>query len=90
MPHIVLQYIFYPLKALTLIYSFYCLIKDKKWYITGGISLLLYVAAGSLCQHALNTQQNAVFELAHSTMLAHIGNGQYPQGNKQELPYLMK
>lgn len=55
-----------------LIYSFYCLIKDKKWYITGGISLLLYVAAGSLCQHALNTRQNAVFELAHSTMLGKV------------------
>ncbi len=55
-----------------LIYSFYCLIKDKKWYITGGISLLLYVVAGSLCQHALNTQQNAVFELAHSTMLGKV------------------
>lgn len=58
--------------GILLIYSFYCLIKDKKWYITGGISLLLYVAAGSLCQHALNTQQNAVFELAHSTMLGKV------------------
>ena len=48
-----------------LLYSLNCLINDKKWVRKVLLVMVLYIAAGHLCQHAIDVVGRTEFELAH-------------------------
>ena len=49
--------------GIVLLYGFYCLLNDKKWVRTAVLYVILYIAAGKLCQHLVVGIQRQVFEL---------------------------
>lgn len=64
-----------------LIYGFYCLINDKSWVRTAAIYMVLYIAAGKLCQYAVDELQRKEFELAHCVMFGRVfWNYEVPYG----------
>lgn len=69
-----------------LIYGFYCLLNDKKWVRTAIVYVLLYIAAGKLCQHLVDGLQRKEFELAHCVMFGRVfWNYQVPYGKVADL-----
>lgn len=74
------------LMGILLIYSFVSLLKDKHWLRTFVISLVLYFAAGGLCQYTLNELKRTEFELCHSPMFGRVfWNWQVPVGKIKEM-----
>lgn len=64
-----------------LLYGFYCLLNDKKWVRTAVLYVLLYMAAGKLCQHLIDDLQRKEFELAHCVMFGRVfWNYEVPYG----------
>lgn len=64
-----------------LLYGLYCLINDKKWVRTAVLYMILYIAAGKLCQDLVDGLQRKEFELAHCVMFGRVfWNYQVPYG----------
>lgn len=64
-----------------LLYGFYRLLIDKKWVRTAVLYVILYIAAGKLCQHLVDGLQRKEFELAHCVMFGRvIWNYEVPYG----------
>lgn len=64
-----------------LLYSLNCLINDKKWVRRVLLVMVLYIAAGHLCQYAINELGRKEFELAHCVMFGRmIWNYEVPVG----------
>lgn len=64
-----------------LLYSLNCLINDKKWLISFIICMVLYKAAGFLCQYTIDQVQRKEFELAHCVMFGRVfWNYEVPYG----------
>lgn len=64
-----------------LLYSLNCLIHDKKWVRRLLLVMVLYIAAGHLCQYAIDELGRKEFELAHSVMFGRmIWNYEVPVG----------
>lgn len=64
-----------------LLYGLYCLINDKKWVRTAVLYMILYIAAGKLCQDLVDGLQRKEFELAHCVMFGRVfWNYQVPNG----------
>lgn len=64
-----------------LLYSFNCLTNDKKWLRTTIVCVVLYIAAGYLCQYAVDELQRKEFELAHCVMFGRVfWNYEVPYG----------
>lgn len=55
-----------------LLYSLNCLINDKKWVRKALLVMVLYIAAGHLCQNAIDVVGRTEFELAHCIMFGRI------------------
>ncbi|MBD5483924.1 MAG: hypothetical protein HDR18_00085 [Lachnospiraceae bacterium] len=69
-----------------LLYSLNCLINDKKWVRTALIYMVLYIAAGRLCQYTVDELQRTEFELAHCVMFGRVfWNYAVPVGKVREL-----
>ncbi|MDE6601681.1 MAG: hypothetical protein K2K90_05885 [Lachnospiraceae bacterium] len=69
-----------------LLYGFYRLLNDKKWVRTAVLYMILYIAAGKLCQHLVDGLQRKEFELAHCVMFGRVfWNYQVPYGKVAEL-----
>lgn len=64
-----------------LLYSLNCLINDKKWVRKALLVMVLYIAAGHLCQYAIDEIGRTEFELAHCVMFGRvIWNYEVPVG----------
>ena len=64
-----------------LLYSLNCLINDRKWLISFIICMVLYKAAGYLCQYTIDQVQRKEFELAHCVMFGRVfWNYEVPYG----------
>lgn len=64
-----------------LLYGLYCLINDKKWVRRLVLCVVLYMAAGHLCQYAIDEVGRTEFELAHCVMFGRmIWNYEVPLG----------
>lgn len=64
-----------------LLYGFYRLLNDRKWVRTTVLYVLLYIAAGKLCQHLVDGLERKEFELAHCVMFGRVfWNYQVPYG----------
>lgn len=64
-----------------LLYSLNCLINDKKWVRKVLLVMVLYIAAGHLCQYAIDEIGRTEFELAHCVMFGRvIWNYEVPVG----------
>lgn len=64
-----------------LLYSLNCLINDKKWVRIAVPVVVLYIAAGHLCQNAINVVGRKEFELAHCVMFGRmVWNYEVPIG----------
>lgn len=64
-----------------LLYSLNCLINDKKWVRKVLLVMVLYIAAGCLCQYAIDEIGRKEFELAHCVMFGRIiWNYEVPTG----------
>ena len=64
-----------------LLYSLNRLINDKKWVRKALIIMLLYIAAGHLCQNAIDVVGRTEFELAHCVMFGRmVWNYEVPVG----------
>lgn len=58
-----------------------CLINDKKWVRKVLLVMVLYIAAGHLCQYAINELGRTEFELAHCVMFGRmVWNYEVPVG----------
>ena len=69
-----------------LLYSLNCLINDKKWVRKALFVMVLYIAAGHLCQYAINELGRKEFELAHCVMFGRvIWNYEVPVGKVRAL-----
>ncbi len=69
-----------------LLYSLNCLINDKKWVRKALIVMVLYIAAGHLCQYAIDELGRKEFELAHCVMFGRvIWNYEVPVGKVRVL-----
>ncbi|MDE6739509.1 MAG: hypothetical protein K2K07_10480, partial [Lachnospiraceae bacterium] len=69
-----------------LLYSLNCLTNDKKWVRKALICVVLYIAAGHLCQYAIDELGRKQFELAHCVMFGRvIWNYEVPVGKVREL-----
>lgn len=69
-----------------LLYGFYCLLNDKKWVRTTVLYVILYIAAGKLCQHLVDGLERKEFELAHCVMFGRVfWNYQVPYGKVEVL-----
>ena len=69
-----------------LLFGFYCLLNDKKWVRTAALYMVLYIAAGYMCQYTLDILQRKTFELAHCVMFGRIfWNWSVPVGKVAEL-----
>ena len=69
-----------------LLYSLNCLINDRKWVRKALICMVLYIAAGHLCQYAIDELGRKEFELAHCVMFGRvIWNYEVPVGKVREL-----
>lgn len=67
--------------GIILLYSFNILIREKRWYITAIVSLIMFLAAAWFCQYAIDTLKRTEFELAHSVMFGRvIWNYEVPYG----------
>lgn len=67
--------------GIVLLYGFYCLLNDKKWVRTAVLYVILYIAAGKLCQHLVDGLQRKEFELAHCVMFGRVfWNYEVPYG----------
>lgn len=55
-----------------LLFGLYCLINDKKWVRKVLLVMVLYIAAGHLCQYAIDEIGRTEFELAHCVMFGRI------------------
>lgn len=64
-----------------LIYGLNCLINDKKWVRKALLVMVLYIAAGHLCQYAIDEIGRTEFELAHCVMFGRmVWNYEVPTG----------
>lgn len=64
-----------------LIYGLHCLINDKKWVRKLLLVMVLYIAAGYLCQYAIDEIGRTEFELAHCVMFGRmVWNYEVPVG----------
>lgn len=64
-----------------LLYSLNCLINDKKWVRKALLIVVLYIAAGHLCQNAIDVVGRTEFELAHCVMFGRmVWNYEVPVG----------
>lgn len=64
-----------------LIYGLNCLINDKKWVRKALLVMVLYIAAGYLCQYAIDEIGRTEFELAHCVMFGRmVWNYEVPVG----------
>ncbi|MCX4321808.1 MAG: hypothetical protein OSJ59_02470 [Lachnospiraceae bacterium] len=64
-----------------LIYGLNCLINDKKWVRKMLLVMVLYIAAGYLCQYAIDEVGRKEFELAHCVMFGRmVWNYEVPVG----------
>lgn len=64
-----------------LLYSLNCLINDKKWVRKALLIMVLYIAAGHLCQNAIDVVGRTEFELAHCVMFGRmVWNYEVPVG----------
>lgn len=64
-----------------LLYGFYCLLNDKKWVRTAVLYVILYIAAGKMCQYLVDELQRKEFELAHCVMFGRVfWNYEVPYG----------
>lgn len=64
-----------------LLYSLNCLINDKKWVRMAVPVMILYIAAGHLCQYAIDVVGRTEFELAHCVMFGRmVWNYEVPVG----------
>ena len=64
-----------------LLYGFNCLINDKKWVRMAALVVILYIAAGHLCQYAIDVVGRKEFELAHCVMFGRmVWNYEVPVG----------
>lgn len=64
-----------------LIYGLNCLINDKKWVRKALLVMVLYIAAGHLCQYAIDEIGRTEFELAHCVMFGRmVWNYEVPVG----------
>lgn len=64
-----------------LLYSLNCLINDKKWVRKALLVMVLYIAAGRLCQYVIDELGRTEFELAHCVMFGRmIWNYEVPVG----------
>ncbi len=64
-----------------LLYSLNCLINDKKWVRRVLLVMVLYIAAGHLCQYVIDELGRTDFELAHCVMFGRmIWNYEVPAG----------
>ncbi len=64
-----------------LIYGLHCLINDKKWVRKVLLVMVLYIAAGHLCQYAIDEIGRTEFELAHCVMFGRmVWNYEVPVG----------
>ena len=69
-----------------LLYSLNCLINDKKWVRKVLICMVLYIAAGHLCQYTIDELGRKQFELAHCVMFGRvIWNYEVPVGRVRAL-----
>ncbi len=69
-----------------LIYGLHSLINDKSWVRTTVFYMILYIAAGKLCQYAVDELQRKEFELAHCVMFGRVfWNYEVPYGKVAEL-----
>ena len=69
-----------------LLYSLKCLINDKKWVRKALLVMVLYIAAGHLCQYAIDELGRTEFELAHCVMFGRvIWNYEVPVGKVRVL-----
>ncbi len=67
--------------GILLVYSFQALLSDKKWIRTLVITVILYILAGVLCQHAFDEVGRTSFELCHSVMFGRVfWNWEVPTG----------
>ena len=72
--------------GILLIYSVQSLLEDKKWIRTLVITLILYLLAGVLCQHAFDEVGRTDFELCHSVMFGRVfWNWEVPAGKIKEI-----
>lgn len=64
-----------------LLYGLNCLINDKKWVRKALLVMVLYIAAGYLCQYAIDEIGRTEFELAHCVMFGRmVWNYEVPVG----------
>lgn len=64
-----------------LLFSLNCLINDKKWVRKALLVMVLYIAAGHLCQKAIDVIGRTEFELAHCVMFGRmVWNYEVPVG----------
>ncbi len=64
-----------------LLYGLNCLINDKKWVRKLVLCVVLYIAAGHLCQYAIDEVGRTEFELAHCVMFGRmVWNYEVPIG----------
>lgn len=64
-----------------MIYGIFCLINDKKWVRKALLVMVLYIAAGHLCQYAIDEIGRKEFELAHCVMFGRmVWNYEVPVG----------
>lgn len=64
-----------------LLYGLNCLINDKKWVRKVLLVMVLYIAAGHLCQYAIDEIGRTEFELAHCVMFGRmVWNYEVPVG----------
>lgn len=64
-----------------MIYGLNCLINDKKWVRKALLVMVLYIAAGHLCQYAIDEIGRTEFELAHCVMFGRmVWNYEVPVG----------
>ena len=69
-----------------LLYSLNSLINDRKWLLSFMICMVLYKAAGYLCQYTIDEVQRTEFELAHCVMFGRvIWNYEVPYGKVKVL-----
>lgn len=58
--------------GIVILYGFYSLIKDKKWVLHFGVFLILYLAAGGLCQYLFDELQNSDYIAIHTVMFGGV------------------
>lgn len=69
-----------------LLYSLERLLNDKKWVRKALLCMVLYIAAGRLCQYAIDELGRTEFELAHCVMFGRVvWNYEVPIGKVREV-----